>query len=361
MSDVHAAQSGGEVVSVPFTPPAEADKTPTTASEAGRQLAAWRQKQREAKPESEAPAAPAEAAAEQPKSEAKAEDAAPPQEAPGETQESDPAELPPIEAPRSWTKDEKERFATLPRETQEYIASREQEREHATRQSQNEAAEQRKAYEAQRAQAEQARQQYEAALPLLLKQLHDTHMGEFADIKTIDDVQKLSVDDPVRYVKWNAQQQRIAAIAQQQQAAQQRQAEEFSRQWSDFARKQDELLLERAPELKDETRAAKAAANAKQVLKDHGFSDQELSDLFNGKQALSLRDYRVQLLVLDGVKYREAKSAKPAPKSVPPVQRPGVAQPKGADDAVQALKDKFERTGDLKHAAALLAARRKSA
>ena len=40
---------------------------------------------------------------------------------PAETTESqaEPAEqLPPIEPPRSWTKDEKERFSTLPRETQ---------------------------------------------------------------------------------------------------------------------------------------------------------------------------------------------------------------------------------------------------
>jgi hypothetical protein len=51
---------------------------------------------------------------------------------PAETTESqaEPAEqLPPIEPPRSWTKDEKERFQTLPRETQAYLAEREQERD----------------------------------------------------------------------------------------------------------------------------------------------------------------------------------------------------------------------------------------
>lgn len=366
MSDTHAAQSGGETVSVvPFTPPVEADKTPTNITEAARQLSSWRAEQRKPKAETtEAPAAPAEAAAaaEPPKSEAKAEDAAPQEEATGETQATDPVEEQPLELPRSWSKEKAEIWTKLDRDTQQYLLDHDSEVSKGVRNAQNEAAEQRKAYEAQRTQAEQARQQYEAALPVLLQQLHDAHMGEFADLKTIDDVQRLATDDPVRYLKWDAQQKRIAAVAQQQQAAQQRQHDEFAKEWKDFAEKQDSLLLERAPELSDKTRAAKVADNAKQVLKDHGFTDQELGDLWNGKQALSLRDHRLQLLILDGVKYREAKSTvKPAPKSVPPVQRPGVAAPKGADDAVQALKDKFERNPDLKTAAAMLTARRRSA
>jgi hypothetical protein len=53
--------------------------------------------------------------------------------------------LPPIDPPRSWTKAEKERFQSLPRETQEYLHTREQEREREFRRGQNEAAEQRKA------------------------------------------------------------------------------------------------------------------------------------------------------------------------------------------------------------------------
>jgi hypothetical protein len=230
------------------------------------------------------------------------------------------------------------------------------------RNAQNEAAEQRKQYETQAQAAEQARQQYEAALPVLMQQLHDAHAGEFADVRSIQDVEKLAVEDPVRYLKWDAQQKKIAAVAQQMDAAQQRQAHQYEQMWTDFAQKQDEILAERVPELKDKTRAAKVAESAKATLKDVGFTDQELSALYHGKLSLSLRDARVQQLVVDAVRYREAKSAvKPAPKSVPPVQRPGVAQPRGQGEAVQALKDKFEKTGGLKDAAALLIARRRSA
>src|SRR5882672_4996536 len=68
--------------------------------------------------------------------------------APGGTERADPdgdlrvdagSEPPIIEPPRSWTKEEKERFFSLPRETQEYLANREQERDREIRRSQNEA------------------------------------------------------------------------------------------------------------------------------------------------------------------------------------------------------------------------------
>jgi hypothetical protein len=264
--------------------------------------------------------------------------------------------------PRSWSKEKADIWTKLDRGTQQFLLEHDSEVSKGVRNAQNEAAEQRKQYESQAQAAEQARQQYEAALPVLMQQLHDAHAGEFQDIKSMQDVEKLAVEDPVRYLKWDAQQKKIAAVAQQMDAAQKRQAHEYEQMWSDFAQKQDEILTERVPELKDKARASKVAESAKATLKDVGFTDQELSDLYHGKLSLSLRDARVQMLVVDAVKYREAKSAvKPAPKSVPPVQRPGVAQPKGPSDAVQALKDKFEKTGGLKEAAALLAARRRSA
>src|SRR6266700_859128 len=47
-----------------------------------------------------------------------------PDTVPGETQGDDRAEVPPIEPPRSWTKEDKELFKGLPRETQERLADR---------------------------------------------------------------------------------------------------------------------------------------------------------------------------------------------------------------------------------------------
>jgi hypothetical protein len=64
-------------------------------------------------------------------------------------------------------------------------------------------------------------------------------------------------------------------------------------------------------------------------------------------------------------RYREAqrKAKDVVAKPVPPVQRPGVSQPRGAaqDARIQALTKQLEASGSLKDAAALIAARRKAA
>jgi hypothetical protein len=141
------APVGGESAIVAPTPVTPAESRPMNASEAGRALSEWRKQKNSAPAPSAAPAAAVEQSL--PSHE---DNAAPPLEVPGEveTQAPDPeaSELPPIEPPRSWTKEEKEEFASYPREAQEKIARREQDREAALRRSQNEAADQRKAIEA---------------------------------------------------------------------------------------------------------------------------------------------------------------------------------------------------------------------
>ena len=70
----------------------------------------------------------------------------------------------------------------------------------------------------------------------------------------------------------------------------------------------------------------------------------------------------MQLLIRDATLWRDAqaKAKAAAAKPVPPVQRPGVSQPKGAaqEAQVQALTTKLEKSGSLKDAAALLRAKR---
>jgi hypothetical protein len=332
MSDGTDALPGGELttpVSQPVEGPvnvrqaAEALKQARDASEAGRTLAQQRRPQTQ-----EAPAQ----AVEHQESAVEADAAPQETEAPGETQEADPAEQPPIEPPRSWTKEAKDRWQSLPRETQEYLANREQERDREIRRSQNEAAEKLKGASAKEQQLEQARQQYEAALPALLQQLHQAQMGEFADVKTHADLERMASEDPVRYLRWDAAQKKVAAVSQELRAAQERQTQEQHGKFAEFAKREDDAFLEKAPEFADKDKAAKLQGAAIETLRDLGFSEDELGRLWNGQDRLSLRDHRVQLLIRDGVKYRENKeaAAKVVAKTLPPVQRPGAAQPKGA-------------------------------
>jgi hypothetical protein len=241
MNTTESAASGAETPA--FIPVASAGEGPISVRDAGRALANFRHELRrkeEADPDPQASlqgsaprAEETSAAPQEPDTESADADAAPPEElapeeARGEAETADPeaAALPPIEPPRSWTKDDKELFSSLPRATQERIAERERLRESDFLRRQNEAAELRKAMDAERGKVEQARQQYEAALPALLQTLQQQQAGEFADIKTIADVEKLAREDFSRYALWDAQQKKIGAVLQELNAVQARQVQE---------------------------------------------------------------------------------------------------------------------------------------
>ena len=168
-----------------------------------------------------------------------------------------------------------------------------------------------------------------------------------------------------RYVKWTESQRQIGLAIEEVKATQERALREAQQKWFEFATRQDALFVEHIPEAANSAKAAKLQQAAVAVLKDIGFTDEELGDLWTGRAPLRLRDHRMQLLVLDATRYRQAqqKARDAVAKPIPPVQRPGVAQPRGAalDAALQALNKQLETSGNLKDAAALIAARRKAA
>lgn len=330
------------------------DTTPLSAREAANALSQYRWK-RDAGEEraAEEPATPV--SGDEP------EIAAPQEEATGETQASDQVD-PPLALPRSWAKDKAEVWAKLDRETQEYLLDHDSKASTEVRRTQNETAEQRKALETERQQLEQARKQYEESLPVLLQTLQQQQQGEFADIKTMADVEKLAREDWPRYALWDAKQKQIAAVQQELKGTQERQAQEFQTQWAKFAKDEDAKFIERAPEMADKDKANKIANASITLLKDLGFSEGDLNKLWGGEASVSLRDHRLQLLIRDAVRYREAKSALPKAvvKTVPQVQRPGTAQPRNADagNIEASLSKKLDNTGNWKDAAELLIARR---
>ncbi len=361
MSELDTAPGGGgdAVTVVPVS-----DTSEISIHEAARQLTDFRWKKEAADEKAVKAEAPKEAAAPEPDS-APAEDAAPAEEATGEeaTETTEPAEeLPPIEPPRSWTKEEKEEFRTYPREAQEKIARREQDRETALRRGQNENAEQRKEAEALRAKLNEALQQYEQATQNALLAVQQANAGEFADIKTPEDISRLSSEDPMRFLKYQAHLMNVQQVEHAARQAQEQRQQQFRNQWSEFAAKEDAKFLELAPEMADKANATKVADASVALLKNIGFSEADLAKLWNGEASLSLRDHRAQLLIRDAARYREAQAIKPkvAAKPVPPVQRPGTARPQGADKdlRIKNLEKQLERSGNIKDAVALMQARR---
>jgi hypothetical protein len=294
----------------------------------------------------------------------------PPDDAPkSESQDEEPA---PVDPPRSWTKDEKQRFKTLPRETQEYLVAREGERDRDIGRRQTELDEKTKAITAKEQQTEEVRKQYETALPLLLNSLQSTLAGEFGDIRTMADVQKMSVEDWPRYIRWDAHQKQVAAVQQEITAAVQRQSTEEQAKFAKYAEDEDKLFAEHVPDFNDKDKAEKLQKGARDALIDLGFKPEELARAWNGQDKLSLRDHRVQLLIKAAVEQRvlAAEKAngvkKAATKGLPPVQRPGVAAaPSGGSEAtIKSLETQLSKatgTRAIKIAAQLRDARRSAA
>jgi hypothetical protein len=275
--------------------------------------------------------------------------------------------VPSIEPPGSWTKEDKELFTSLPRATQERIAERERSRESDFLRRQNEAADKLKGLAAKEQTAEQAKQHYEAALPLILNMLQQQQAADFADVKTLADVERLAREDAARYARWDVQQKKIADVSRQLTSALVRQVLERQQKFSEFAQREDEVLKQKLPDMADADKAAKLQNVCLAALRDLGFDDAELVQSWHGQKDFSLRDHRVQLLIRDAALWREAqqKAKAATTKPVPPVQRPGVAQPKGAAQAarIQSLTQQLENAkgvNALRAAADLVKARRAS-
>ena len=324
------------------------DSTPAPANDTPRGLASMFAEAREA-PESAEPATEPE-----PNSAPEAESAAPEQDPGNTTEEAEPADLPPIEPPRSWTQAEKERFQSLPRETQEYLHTREQEREREFRRSQNELADQRKAIAAERETAEKVRQQYEAQLPALMQTLQDAQQSSFADIRTVQDVEKLQAEDPFRFQAWQVQQMKLQAAHAENERVTREKSQAQQTEWATHVQKENELAAEHIPELADKVKGpALTQRVATELLPELGFSNSELNDLAAGKSKLSIYDHRVQRLLADALKLRDIKSApKAVPQALPPVQRPGVSKPAANSNAgkIQALEKQLTNTSGYNQA-----------
>lgn len=340
----------------PVTLGADAPDTFNSISQAAKALAAARHGK------NPAPEEPDEGDPEQPEL-SDEDNGAPDNPAPAEEPDAAKPEgddPPPIEPPRSWTKAEKERFATLPRETQDYIHAREQERERDFRRSQNEIAEQRKAIEAERTKAEQVRQQYEAQLPALMQELTNAQQSAFADIKTVDDVTKLANEDPFRYLQWQAHQTKLQAVNAELSRAREQQTQAEQAKWAQHVQRENELASEFIPELADKTKAAELNRHVPERLKELGFTQEELAQLTQGKAKLSIFDHRLQRLLYSDLKLSQIQSAKTAAvaKPVPQVQRPGTARSNNAGADIQALTQRLSQTGSEKDAFALMLAKR---
>lgn len=287
-----------------------------------------------------------------------------PETVPSEIAAADPADAPSIEPPRSWSKEDKELFNSLPPETQQRVAERERSRESDFLRRQTEATDKTKALEAKEAAADQARQQYESAAQNALQVLQQQQASEFADIKTHADVNKLATDDPFRFAQWQARQMQIQAQAQEVQQLTQQREQEKSKTFEAWSKEQDEKFTKQFPEFADTEKGPKVrTAVTSYLTKEVGVPEAALQKLWGTDL---FRDAMWQRVVYDASRFhaaqQAAKSAVQAPK--PQVQRPGTVSTKAERSAVDigALEKKLDNAtstrSQIAAAAALRAAKR---
>lgn len=273
----------------------------------------------------------------------------------------------PIDPPRSWTKAEKERFATLPRETQAYLAERESARDTELNRRQQESAERTRALEAKEHAADQARTQYETAAQNALAVLQSQQASEFADIKTDADVMKMATDDPFRFTQWQARQMQIQRQAQQVQQLTQQREQEKSSAFDTWSKEQDDKFTKQFPEFVDNEKGPKVRqAVTSYLTKEIGVPETALQKLWNTDL---FRDAMWQRVVYDASRFHAAQQAAKSAvqKPVPQVQRPGTTSTKGergrADIAAlsAALDSAKGERNQIAAAAALRAAKRAAA
>lgn len=285
------------------------------------------------------------------------------------TDKDDPAEdLPPIQPPRSWSKEDKALFKDLPRATQERLAERERSRETDFLRRQQQIVEMAKAVQAKDQATDQAKTRYETGVEQLSEQLNAFIAGQFQDVKSWDDVQRMAVENPVRYNEWKVATDRAQALqAERARIAhenQQRQAQAFQ----NYEREQTAEFLKSAPEFADPKQGPQLAAETNAMLRDdYGLSEQELSALWGGAQVSAL-DHRFRLLIRDALAYKKTKAGlKPKPNpnpkpASPPPQRPGTPLAKGeaVNGALAKAQQNLARTHSVDDAVALLRAKRRA-
>jgi hypothetical protein len=212
-----------------------------------------------------------------------------------------------------------------------------------------EAAEQRKTADAVVQQAQQERQEYHSKLERMAAQLE----GALEQQSQID-WNALIESDPVEYLKQQQLFQQRQALYQQnaqerQKLAQQFQHEQAQAHQSYLAEQQDNLLA-KLPDWKDDAKAAAEKTAISKFLKDQGFGDEDIS---------SIADHRHVLIARDAMLYRDlmakanvqAKKVQEAPQRV---VKPGVTTNGNADGRTTAAKN-HAKSGTVESAAAVFA------
>lgn len=196
--------------------------------------------------------------------------------------------------------------------------------------------------EADKAKIAAERNHYAQQLQTFIPGLQQQIAAEFADIKTINDVQTMAAEDPARFTKWQARQLMLAQAQSEQQRVSALQQKEQEDAWQKRVSEEAKKLGEHIPEFKDESKREPFMQRLRGYLKSEiGYSEDEIS---------RAADHRDIIIAEKARKWDEAEKAKKAVKTadVPTPVKPGRAtSPAGKGEEINAARGALKKSGSL--------------
>lgn len=209
-------------------------------------------------------------------------------------------------------------------------------------------AEQRKAVEAERVKIEEAaktRETYAQRLQVIEQLLQQQAQGE--------DLSALKTEDPIAYAVAMAEkverEKQLQAVQAERQRVQQEQAAHQQALLQKHIQGEQAKLMEAIPEFKDDVKAEVVRRDIRNYAKSIGFTDQELSQVYDSRAVLAL--YKAaQYDKLMANKGAATKKVATAPKTI----RPGTSNPQSSEnEAVKKERARLRQSGNKKDAARL--------
>jgi len=206
-------------------------------------------------------------------------------------------------------------------------------------------AEERKAVEAEKARIEEARylrDQYAERLQVIEQMLNQQPETE--------NLEYLKETDPIGYAvkvaELSQREKQLAQVQAERQRIAQQQQQEQQEQLGHVIQAEARKLAEAIPEYADPQKGEVARRELREFGQKLGFSEQELSGVYDSRQVLTL---------WKAMQYDKLQSAKPGitkkVNEAPKVMKSGVSQPRDGNDELKKLKAKARQTGRVADAA----------
>lgn len=209
-------------------------------------------------------------------------------------------------------------------------------------------AEQRKAVEAERQKIDEAakvRDTYAQRLQVIEQLLSTEDTENLAELKDSDPIAYA-----IKVAERSEKEKQLAAVKQERARVQQEQAQQQQQYIQRHVQAEQEKLKTLIPEFKDEAKAEVIRQDIRKYAKSIGFSDQELSQVYDSRAVQTL--YKAMMFErLQNGKSALSKKVASAPKTI----KPGTSNPQSSEmEATRKDFDRLRKTGNKNDAARLI-------